>query len=412
MLTLKADENVHFSSDEFAGDNLDSLKILIVEDDRIYQRWMAKIVENFGSEVFLSSNGTEAIEILKKEPISIVISDLCMPDTDGIELTRHVRNLKLDRYVHIIMVTSREDEEDRRQALSNGVDDFITKGTNPSILLARLRTACRMVRHEEELAQRHEELKAAVDHIQRDLAAASTAQKSLLPKLDERFADVIVRSQFQASSFVSGDMFGCFAFEDGFVGFYIVDVAGHGVRSSLNSVAIGHLITKEYFRRNVIGGDGNCTPADLVKELNARFAQQDGDDYFTMICGVIDTSRDLLHFCQAGHPSPLLAVPGSPPIAVGQGGMPVGMFDFAQYQNGMAVFPPGSVLLVCSDAATEAENPEGAFFGDVRLSAFMSRALSENSKTMTEDLVEELNAWRQGAPLEDDLTLIEFDRRH
>ena len=92
--------------------------------------------------------------------------------------------------------------------------------------------------------------------------------------------------------------------------------------------------------------------------------------------------------------------------------MPVGMFDFAQFQNSIAVFPSGSVLLVCSDAATEAENPKGEFFGDMRLSAFMNRALSEGSKTMTEDLVEELNAWREGTPLEDDLTLIEFDRRH
>lgn len=394
MLTHAADESYRFFSDEFVGENNSPLNILIVEDDRIYQRWMAKIASNFGNDVFLAANGSEAIEILESESISIVISDLCMPDTDGIELTKHVRNLKLDRYVHIIMVTSREDEEDRRRALSFGVDDFITKGTNPTILLARLRAACRMVRHEEELARRHEELKTAVDHIRSDLAAASAAQRSLLPKLHEKFADVIVRSQFQASSFVSGDMFGCFAYKNGLVGFYMVDVAGHGVRSSLNSVALGHLITKEYFQLKVFGQDGTCSPADLVHDLNTRFAQQDGDDYFTMMCGVIDTNRDVLHFCQAGHPSPLLALPGSPPITVGQGGMPVGMFDFAQYQDGTAVFPTGSVLLVCSDAATEAENPNGEFFGDIRLGAFMDRALAARSTTLTEDLVKELTAWR------------------
>jgi len=117
------------------------MKILVVEDDEISQGVLESILKKDGHEVLLAGNGQEAVEVIKKEQIPIIILDWNMPVMNGIELTRFLRSSTDINYVYIIMVTSRNAKEDLLEGLSAGVNDFISKPIEPTELFLRIKNA-------------------------------------------------------------------------------------------------------------------------------------------------------------------------------------------------------------------------------------------------------------------------------
>jgi sigma-B regulation protein RsbU (phosphoserine phosphatase) len=207
-------------------------------------------------------------------------------------------------------------------------------------------------------------------------------------------------------------MFGCFALRGEKLGFYAVDVSGHGVHASLLSVAIGHLLTPEYFHTKVLSADRTPDPAALVTSLNTRFSAPDNDDYFTMFCGVVDRSSGRLDYCQAGYPSPFYVSQSGTAKPVGNGGFPVGIINEASYENKVHEFEVGGTLIICSDAASEAENASSQPFGNARVRAIAETVSAASVEKIPNDLVCALNAWRDGEPLEDDLTVVALARKN
>lgn len=388
------------------------LKIIVAEDHEIQRTLMCMLIEKLGYEALPAENGEDALRLVQSTDAQILISDLHMPSLNGIELTREVRRLDLDRYVHIVMVTGRDDEEDRRTALLAGVDDFMSKSPDTAMLTARIRAATRLIRHETELAEQNRILKEAKERIEDDLRAAALAQRCLLPELKDEIAGFRVSSAFEPSSIVSGDMFDCFALSEDELGFYAVDVSGHGVRASLLSVAIGHLITPAYFRNQSRTSDGNFDLSAMVSALNARFFKYESDEYFTMFCGVLNKVTGQLDYCQAGHPSPFYIDAKKTAKPIGDGGYPVGILPNASFENGQMHIEANGAFVMCSDAAIEATDKNLTPFGVSRLTQTIEQASRETGVKMPDFIVTALDKWREGAPLEDDLTVVSIERNN
>lgn len=387
------------------------LNIIVAEDSELQRLYLCSLINGLGFKAIEAEDGVQALKLAWKTGAQIVISDIEMPNMDGISLTREIRKLDLDYYIHVIMVTGADETDIRDEALAAGADDFITKGSSTAMLKARLHTATRLITHASELAERTRTLKETNERIEEDLRAAATAQRQLLPDLKEDILGFRIASAFVPSAIVSGDMFGCFALTDTKLGFYAVDVSGHGIHASLLSVAIGHLITPAYFRTQVITRGGIADPAALVTSLNDRFSPSDNDDYFTMFCGVIDVATGHLDYCQAGYPSPYYVDQSGRTEPVGDGGFPVGMIPTATYQNNTLQMDSGAALIICSDAACEAENPACELFGNDRVRKVAATVPSADIEDIPNAMVDALNAWRAGKELEDDLTVIAIKRK-
>ncbi|SMX31316.1 SpoIIE family protein phosphatase [Actibacterium lipolyticum] len=393
----------------------EQIEVIVAEDNVVQRTYMRRLIENAGVTCFKvieAEDGQAALELLKTSRAEILITDYQMPGLNGVELTRAARSLDLGRYVHIILITGTDmgGYDVRADALNAGADDFLNKEKDPTALKARLRTAMRLIHHGKELEEQHRAMKEANDRINEDLAAAAHAQRNLLPDINTNILGAHVASVFVPSSVVSGDMFGCFPLNDSQIGFYAVDVSGHGIRASLMSVAIGYLITPEFFTKSVLDEDGIPRPARLVRELNERFCTDAHDDYFTMLCGVMDTRRVKLFFCQAGYPSPYYVDANGNATPIGDGGFPVGMFSGVDYEDGNIGVDLDGMLLCCSDGAFEAENNEGIPFGEQRMEEIVKQIYHEPADKVPEKIVKALADWRGRKPLEDDLTVVAVKR--
>jgi sigma-B regulation protein RsbU (phosphoserine phosphatase) len=129
-----------------------------------------------------------------------------------------------------------------------------------------------------------------------------------------------------------------------------------------------------------------------------------------MFCAVVDTKTGHMEYCQAGYPSPTYVNPDGQSQLIGQGGFPVGMFPHFTYDNSAMLFEERGMLVLCSDAATEAENSLGDPFGIERLNALIAENHLTEIDDVPEKVVEKLLDWRSSQPLEDDLTVVALTR--
>ena len=115
-------------------------KLLVADDEEMIREAVASYPESQGYQVFRAENGEEALNILKREPISLVILDLMLPDLPGEEVCVRIR--KQSR-VPIIMLTAKNVEYDMIHGLDLGADDYITKPFSLKNLSARVQAVLR-----------------------------------------------------------------------------------------------------------------------------------------------------------------------------------------------------------------------------------------------------------------------------
>ena len=114
------------------------MKILICEDDFMTLKAVEHHLRKEGFETEISKNGREAVAVLEKKEIDLVIVDIHMPYMNGMELINYIRN-KIKSQVPVVVLTRVGLEETAQEAFSLGADDYITKPFNPEDLTIRLK---------------------------------------------------------------------------------------------------------------------------------------------------------------------------------------------------------------------------------------------------------------------------------
>jgi diguanylate cyclase (GGDEF)-like protein len=120
------------------------MRVLAVDDDRAYLSYLALVLRRAGFEVEVANDGPTAIARLHEEPaIDLMLVDLAMPLMDGIEVVRRIRADQQVSGLYTILLTAHDGTDVKLRALDNGLDDFLTKLSSASEIIAKLRSASR-----------------------------------------------------------------------------------------------------------------------------------------------------------------------------------------------------------------------------------------------------------------------------
>jgi two-component system cell cycle response regulator len=128
---------------------ISEMKVLIAEDDKDSRELLSWLLQKLGYQVVATENGKEAWEAYRRGRFRLVISDLLMPDIDGLELVRRIRAHKQPKYTYVILITALIGKRDYLEGMDAGADDFVTKPFDPDELKARLRVAERIISFQE-----------------------------------------------------------------------------------------------------------------------------------------------------------------------------------------------------------------------------------------------------------------------
>ena len=391
------------------------MNILIVEDARDQRLMLSVVLRKKGHQVLEASNGKEALEMLKQDnSVRIIISDWMMPEMDGIELLKAVRESEIGRYIYFILLTGKTEREAVVEGMNEGADDFLNKPVNFDELDARLKAGIRIIELENTLEERNQEISQAIETIEKDLESAAATQAGLLCQ-PATIQHVSFDWFFQPSRILGGDMFGYQAVDDEHVGFYQLDVAGHGIPSALFSFSLNNIMSETSDRGAIIKEFIDKppyyqvrSPENVLASLNRRFqATPESMLYFTIAYGVINSRTGHVLMSQAGHPPPLwLQLSGKRVEPVPGGGVPVGMMPDMAYETTSIQLQPGDRLFLYSDGITECENNAGEQYGEDRLLACLKDSFSDNLKQAVGRVEQQIRDWNESDTFEDDVTFL------
>ncbi|MCG6879761.1 MAG: diguanylate cyclase [Deltaproteobacteria bacterium] len=133
--------------------------ILIAEDNAVSRKLMEMNLRQAGYEVVSTVNGREAFNVFKRRFFPIILTDWGMPEMDGLELCRAIRENPTEGYVYIFLITGRDSKKDIIVGLEAGADDYLTKPFDRSELKARLKTALRILKLEKSLKEAYEKIR-------------------------------------------------------------------------------------------------------------------------------------------------------------------------------------------------------------------------------------------------------------
>jgi two-component system, cell cycle response regulator len=148
------------------------LRVLLVADDRYVLLPLEKLLADAGYRVFRACNGKEALHAAMECRPHLIVTDWLMPEMDGLQLCRMLRNTDIGRRVYIVLLTGLEEESRLLEAFEAGIDDYVVKPVNVKLLLARLKASERVV-------SLHTEVEADREEIRRFAAELATTNRRL-----------------------------------------------------------------------------------------------------------------------------------------------------------------------------------------------------------------------------------------
>lgn len=348
--------------------------ILVVDDSRLQRRILAASLKRRGYQITEADSAEAALKACETMRPDLVLSDWMMPGLSGPEFCRSYRELPGDEYGYFILLTSKNETNDITEGLAAGADDFLTKPVNAGELQARILAGERIVSMQRELSAKNRmitdtlsELQGVYDSIDADLVQAKKIQESLIPDLSRTFGTSRVSLLMKPCGHIGGDLVGMFSPGSNRLGFYSIDVSGHGITSAMMTARLGGYLSSHHFEENVALERrfeeffALKPPSEVAEILNNRLNADTGiDEYFTMAYAVVDLRSGRVKLVQAGHPHPLLIRANGEHEFVGTGGMPIGLIPSVSFEQVDFYMQPGDRLLLYSDGITEFERADGS----------------------------------------------------
>ncbi len=401
------------------------MKILIADDLVDTIMVLKKLLKTAGHEVIAASNGKEALEIIESSDISILITDWEMPVMNGKDLVKAIRAKDLGRYIFIIILTAKTGKTEMIEGLEAGADDYIVKPFNSHELKVRIRAGERIVDLEKMLAEKNhhlseakEQLEDALSIINKDITAAAALQNALLPQNNVTYGNYKFNWFFIPAKQLAGDIFNYYLLDDGKIVFFLLDVAGHGVSSSMLSFTLNNILAP-YSSENAVftrfDADESSlfasSPAKLFKKLNEHFLKSyDAMQYFTIIYGIIDPEKDIFTLSRAGHTLPVIIRSGGNVEFLDIKGSPIAMLPNFEFEEIEFQLLPGDRLLLYSDGITECIRENDEMFGIERLRNFLESRTGVNSPQLLEEIKGAVISFKEKSDFDDDLSALIIEK--
>ena len=379
-------------------------KILVVDDEpdleHLMRQRLRRDVRAGRFELVFAHNGAEALAKLAADrEINMVLSDINMPEMDGLTLLDQIPNV--DPNIRAVIVSAYGDMQNIRTAMNRGAFDFVTKPIDFNDLRITIdKTLSHLKVLREALATRDQ-----LVSIQKELDVASKMQQSILPTVFPDEPGYEIFGNMEAAREVGGDFFDLIALEDGRVGLAIADVSGKGVPAALFMMSCRTLLKGAAI--------GMPKPGDVLREVNTLLA--DGNDtlmFVTVFYAVYDPESGKLTYANGGHNPPLIVHENGESEELPQtAGVALGVMEDLDYDQDEITLAPGDTAVLYTDGVSEAMNAEHEEFGMERLHRVFAESPGTDAHKTNNVVFEAVRAFAEGTPQSDDITCLTLRRR-
>lgn len=369
-------------------------RVLVADDIEANRALLIRRLKRLGvSTIHEAENGRIALDIIRSNPLDLVLLDIMMPVMTGFDVLEALASEGGAENLPVIVISAMNEMDAIVRAIGLGAEDFLLKPFDPMLLRARVLATLEKKRLRDRI---HDELRRK----QTELAEARVLQLALTPPpWDE--AGYGIEVVLEPAREIGGDLVDHARLADGRHLLVVGDVSDKGAAAAL-VMARTHALVRGLASRPDAAAL-LADPAAAVDALNAVLARGNESCMFvTMLLAVFDPENGAIDYVRCGHVPPFLRrADGSIERLDGGAGLPLGASDLASYASGRAQMAPGDRLLILSDGVTEAEAPDGKMFGDEGVVEWL--AAGQGGLPALVDAVREHEA---GGPSSDDVAAL------
>lgn len=377
--------------------------MLVVDDEpdlesMIRQKFRRKINEGKYEFVF-ASNGLEALSrLLEHKDIGIVLSDINMPEMDGLTLLAKLNELR-NPALRTVIVSAYGDMDNIRTAMNRGAYDFVTKPIDFIDLETTIEKTIKELDTIRSAIAEHDKLIA----IQSDLDTARNIQSAILPKKFPPFPEIKefeIYAAMEPAKEVGGDLYDFFLLDNNRVGFVIGDVSGKGVPA-----AIFMAVSRTLIRATALKG---IPPEECLTYVNHLLCNESVASMFvTVFYGVLDYKNGTLVYANGGHNPPyILSKDGELKELELTGGLALGVIDSVSYQSKTVKIESGDLIYTFTDGVTEAMNKDYELYSEERLELLLKENYGVNTTEIISKSFENVKIHADGELQSDDITIL------
>ncbi len=389
------------------------MKILCITADEVLRRRLDSYLHKSGHVFYHADDVPGALSVLLREEISTVLFDQKLAELSIGAWVQQVQQGRRDLPLYVILLMEHPEMAALDAALQAGVNDVITSPFDDADLRLRIHMCEQILNMRKALARQTHELSEAYYYLKRDLEMAARIQKSMLPTNLPRQKGVQCCWMLEPCEDLAGDILNIFKLPGGRLGFYLIDVSGHGVASALISVALFRLLStgtaKSYLLQPEMQHPESpviTSPAQVAQMLNSQFQVNSEYRYFfTFFYGIIDHANMELRYVAAGHPGMVL-------FSRDQGqrltshGPPVGCLPDFPYQETVIPLHRGDRIYIYSDGLIETRNSRREQIGNQRIFDALLRLQGQSLEQSVFELINQVNVWRGSPRAADDTSIL------
>lgn len=247
--------------------------------------------------------------------------------------------------------------------------------------------------------ERLAEMKRAEELHRNELRQAAEIQARLLPQRIPQVAGLELAGKNAACRTVGGDYYDFFEYPDGRIGAVIGDVCGKGMAAAL-------LVSNVQARVQVLAEDGGNL-AEMMSRLDKLVAAQcPANRFISLFFCMLDAATGRMVYCNAGHNAPFLVRSDGKVERLEGGGTILGILPELDYEEKECFVGPGDLCLMFSDGVTEAVDRSDSEFGEDRLVEHLLACREQPTPGIVESVFERVEAWTEGRPHADDITVV------
>jgi len=374
----------------------DALKadILIVDDTPANLRLLSKMLAEQGYQVRPVPDGSLALAATQAEPPDLILLDIRMPEMNGYEVCEHLKADARTRDIPIIFISALDATQDKVKAFTAGGVDYVTKPFQFEEVLARVETHLSLRKLQKRLQDANKKMK-------RELALAGEVQSSFLPRELPSIPGWQLSVTLRPARETSGDFYDVNLLPNGRLGILVADVVDKGVGAAL-FMALNWILIRTY------ATEYPTQPELVLSTVNHRIMKDtDANQFVTVFYGILDPAAGTLVYCNAGHCPPyLINTQGDGAVqTLRKTGMALGVTEDVTWEQEVVQLVPGDVLMLYTDGVTEAQNAQGAFFGEDRLLESVQASLSRSAQDIRNAVTKDVDEFVGDAPQFDDIAL-------
>ena len=369
----------------------ESQRIVVIDDNANDLAVTKRFLERRGYAAFPANSGEEGIRLAGAILPDAIIVDYRMPGMNGFEVTRLIKADPTLQTIPVLMLTGSDSAEHVVEGLGAGAEDFVTKGSDIEIVVARLRALLRMKQYQDQLRRMNQQMT-------RDLQIARRVQEALVPQGAFATPRLEIRSAYIPSAVLSGDFYDYFNQGD-FLYLFVADVSGHGLPA-----AILVSLLKSYIHTEA----ANDRPlSEFMTRLNDfLFSVSLPNQFATAALFRIDGDRRLV-YSNAAHPPFLLYRRNEgKTIFVEQPSNLLGAMPNMPFEEHSIEVQPGDTLFVYTDGLTDRVNDAGDFYSIERVAAVLERSPEAEIGALYDSIRGDVSSFSATEEFKDDIAFV------